>query len=66
MYRLTVFTASMLGLCVPAYSQTWTYYWAVPGPGWNSAEIAGAGTTFSAPAIAVRSSGEADVVAVGP
>src|SRR6516164_9443980 len=66
MYRLTVFTASMLGLCVPAYSQSVTYYWAFPGKGWNSAQIGGAGTTISSTAIAVRSSDEADVVAEGP
>jgi hypothetical protein len=41
------------------------YFWAAPGARWNSAQVAGPGTTFSAPAIAVRSTGEADVVAAG-
>ena len=42
------------------------YYHATPGSKWASDTIAGYGTTYSAPAIAVRSSGEADVVAMGP
>src|SRR6516225_243702 len=52
-------------------NNTLMYYWAFPGHRWHSAQIAGTGTTFIqylgvAPGIAVRSSGEADVVAVGP
>ena len=67
MHKLSVFTALMLGLCVPAYSQTSPlgYYWASPGGGWNSATIPN-GAAFSSPAIAVRSTGEADVVVTGP
>ena len=42
------------------------YYYATPGSSWSSNTIAGPGTTFSAPSIAVRSTGEADVVAMGP
>src|SRR6202050_28697 len=45
------------------------YYHATPGSKWDVDTIAGDGTTFSAPAIAVRSAdpaGEADVVAQGP
>lgn len=35
-------------------------------PQWRQAQIGGPGTTFSAPAIFVRSDGEADIVAEGP
>ena len=45
------------------------YYWATPGSPWHSTIIAGSETTYSAPAIAVRSTspaGKADVVAQGP
>src|SRR5271155_581302 len=45
------------------------YYHATPGSKWDVDTIAGDGTTFSAPAIAVRKAdpaGEADVVAEGP
>jgi Phosphate-induced protein 1 conserved region len=45
------------------------YYYANPGEQWNVTQIAGAGTTFSAPAIVVRSAAEsyeADVVVQGP
>jgi hypothetical protein len=46
------------------------YYWAWPGSKWNSTMIAGPGSTLSLPAfnpaIAVRSTGEADVVATAP
>ena len=63
MYRFTVFTAFMLGLCIPAYSQSpLMYYSATPGSKWNPADI-GVVYSFSSPAIAVRSNGEADVVA---
>jgi hypothetical protein len=44
------------------------HYWATPGSAWRSAQIAGPGTTVSssAPSIAVRPDGRADLVAVGP
>jgi hypothetical protein len=42
------------------------YYYAFPGTGWSRTQIAGNGTTFSAPSVFVRSTGEADVVAQGP
>jgi hypothetical protein len=42
------------------------YYYAWPGTPWSRTQIAGSGTTFSAPSIAVRSSGEADIIAEGP
>jgi hypothetical protein len=35
-------------------------------PQWSASQLNGAGTTYSAPAIFVRSDGEADVVAEGP
>jgi hypothetical protein len=35
-------------------------------PQWHPAQIGGPGTTYSAPAIFVRSDGEADIVAEGP
>jgi hypothetical protein len=41
------------------------YYFATPGSPWSRTQIAGNGTTFSAPSITVRSSGEADIVAEG-
>jgi hypothetical protein len=41
------------------------YYSATPGSKWNPADI-GVVYSFSSPAIAVRSNGEADVVAQGP
>ncbi len=44
------------------------YYWATPGGSWDHAQIAGAGTTYSAPSIFVRAvdpAGEADIVAEG-
>jgi hypothetical protein len=46
-------------------NHTLQYYWATPGGTWNHAQVAGAGTTFSAPSIFVRSDGEADIVAEG-
>jgi hypothetical protein len=45
------------------------YYFATPGAGWTNTQVAGPGTTFSAPSIVVRDSdpvGEADIVALGP
>ena len=42
------------------------YQWTTEALVWNSAQIAGPGTTFSAPSLFVRPSGEADVVAQGP
>ncbi len=42
------------------------YFWATPGSAWHSATIAGAGSTFSPPAMVVRPTGEADIVAQGP
>jgi hypothetical protein len=51
-------------------SNSLMYYYAWPGTAWSRAQIAGSGfitgTTFSAPSIAVRSTGEADIVAEGP
>jgi hypothetical protein len=44
---------------------TLMYYWAVPGFPWRSAQVAGPGTTVSAPSIVVRPDGEADIVAQG-
>jgi hypothetical protein len=41
------------------------YYYATPGSQFSVATIAGRGTTYSSPAIAVRSTGEVDVVAEG-
>jgi hypothetical protein len=41
------------------------YYWATPGSAWVQYEISGNDTAFMAPAIAVRSGGEADVVTIG-
>jgi len=41
------------------------YYSAAPGSTWNSTIIAPAGTTYSTPALAVRTNGEADIVAQG-
>ncbi|MGH3235465.1 MAG: hypothetical protein ACRDOH_19895, partial [Streptosporangiaceae bacterium] len=40
-------------------------YWAAPGAPWRSAQVAGPGTTYSAPSIFVRPDGEADIVARG-
>ncbi len=45
-------------------SRVYRYAW--PGTAWSSTTIAGQGTTLSAPAIYVRSSGEADIVYQGP
>jgi hypothetical protein len=42
------------------------YYSATPGSAWSSEPVALAGTAYSAPAIALRANGEADVVAQGP
>jgi len=49
------------------------YYWATPGGQWHHAQIAGPGTTYSAPSIFVRAAdaggnqaNEADIVAEGP
>jgi hypothetical protein len=45
------------------------YYWAAPGGQWRHVQVAGAGSTYSMPAIFVRSvdgAGEADIVAEGP
>jgi hypothetical protein len=44
------------------------HYWAAPGSGWRSEQVAGPDTTVSpsAPPIFVRPDGQADVVAVGP
>jgi hypothetical protein len=45
------------------------YYFATPGDPWTAFEIAGSETTFSGPAVFVRSAdpaAEADVVAQGP
>ncbi len=44
---------------------TLVYYWAAPGSGWRSAQVAGPGTTVSAPSLAVRPAGQADIVAQG-
>ena len=38
----------------------------MPGSAWSVTQIAGSSTTFSAPSIAIRSTGEADIVAEGP
>jgi hypothetical protein len=46
--------------------QSLMYYWAKPGTGWSSAQVAGPGTTGYAPSIFVRPDGEADIVAQGP
>ena len=42
------------------------YYWAMPGSGWRSTQLAGPGTTYSVPSVFVRPNGRADVVARGP
>jgi hypothetical protein len=47
-------------------SNSLIYYHNLPGGKWYPTTIAGANTTYSAPAIAVRPTGEADVVAQGP
>ena len=46
-------------------NHTLQYYFATPGNPWDHAQVAGAGTTYSAPSIFVRSNGEADIVAEG-
>jgi hypothetical protein len=51
-------------------SNTLQYYDATPGSPWGSTQVAGAGTTYSAPSIFVRAStdtqpNEADIVAEG-
>ena len=46
-------------------NHTLQYYFATPGNPWDHAQVAGAGTTYSAPSIFVRSDGEADIVAQG-
>ncbi len=46
-------------------NHTLQYYWATPGGTWSHAQVAGAGSTYSAPSIFVRSDGEADIVAEG-
>src|SRR5215469_6797534 len=52
-------------------NHTLQYYWATPGSVWHHAQVAGPGTTFSAPSIFVRAAtgtqpNEADIVAQGP
>src|ERR1700722_7625773 len=48
---------------------TLQYYWATPGSPWDNTQVAGPGSTYSAPSVFVRSTdptGEADIVAEGP
>jgi len=54
-------------------NNTLQYYWATPGSPWQHAQVAGPGSTYSAPSIFVRAPGgdgkeanEADIVAEGP
>jgi hypothetical protein len=57
------------GLALVAYQNpndnSLVVYWANAGSVWSSAVIAGPGTTYSNPAIFIRSSTEADIVARG-
>ena len=46
-------------------NHTLQYYFATPGNPFGHTQIAGAGTTYSAPSIFARSNGEADIVAEG-
>ena len=45
---------------------TLVYYWATPGSAWRSVQVAGPGTTASAPSVAVDADGRAAIVAQGP
>jgi hypothetical protein len=44
---------------------TLMYHWATPGSPWHSTQVAGTGTTFSAPSVFVRPDGRADIAALG-
>jgi hypothetical protein len=39
------------------------YYWATPGSGWRSAQVAGAGQAYLGGSIFVRTDGEVDIAA---
>jgi hypothetical protein len=42
------------------------YYYNFPGGGWGPVTAASSGTTFAAPSLVVRGTGEADVATHGP
>ena len=45
---------------------TLMHYCAEPGSPWRGTQLAGPGTTYSAPSIVIRADGRADIAAQGP
>jgi hypothetical protein len=67
----TATQANEADLVTEGANHTLLYYWAIPGSKWQHTQVAGPGSTFSAPSIFVRSdtatqANEADIVAEGP